>query len=137
MYVSTYAPPTTIKYEIMIGASRKGGDIVSDGCGYTYRFHRDYPEFRVWRCSFRGCVKFSHCNATLNQLKRPGVDFLRTYSQKEFTLNSAKAHSYPPKRQFTICQSSSTNSGASLNFGHISTDEAVRVSADVEPHTVW
>ncbi len=36
--MSTYVQPTTIKYEIIIGASQKGGDVVSDGCGYTYSF---------------------------------------------------------------------------------------------------
>jgi len=40
--VSMNVPRTTNKYEIMIGESNKGGDIVSDGCGYTYGFHRDY-----------------------------------------------------------------------------------------------
>ena len=34
--VSTYVPPTTNEYEIIIGASQMGGEIVSDGCGYTY-----------------------------------------------------------------------------------------------------
>jgi hypothetical protein len=56
--VSTSVPPTTINYEIMIGASRKGGDIVSDDRGYTYSFIRDYPNLRVWRCTFRGGVEF-------------------------------------------------------------------------------
>ena len=96
----------------------------------------DYPSFRVWRCTFRGFVKFPHCKSTLKQLKRPGVDFLRTYSQRDFTLNSTKAHSHPPKRQLTIGQSSSTNSGASLNFENISTDEAVRVSIDYQDNHI-
>jgi len=39
-HVSTHVQPTTIKYEIIIGASQKGGDGVSDGCGYTYRLTR-------------------------------------------------------------------------------------------------
>ena len=130
--VSTSVPPPTVGYEIIIGASRKGGDIISDGCGHTYGFLKDSPSLRVWRCTFRGCVEFSRCNATLKQIKRPGVDFLRTYSQRDFTLNSTKAHSHPPKRQLTIGQSSFTNSAASSNFGNISTDEAVQVSADVD-----
>jgi len=37
--VSTNVPPT--KYEIRIGASQMGGDIVSDGRGYVYGFYRD------------------------------------------------------------------------------------------------
>ena len=134
--VSTSVPPPTVGYEIIIGASRKGGDIISDGCGHTYGFLKDSPSLRVWRCTFRGCVEFSRCNATLKQIKRPGVDFLRTYSQRDFTLNSTKAHSHPPKRQLTIGQPSSTNSGASLNFGNISTDEAVRVSIDYQDNHI-
>jgi hypothetical protein len=55
---STYVPPTTIKNEIMIDASQKDGDIVSDGCGYTYSFIIDYPNFIVLRCTFRGESKF-------------------------------------------------------------------------------
>ena len=55
--VSTNVPPMN-KYEIMIGASRKGGDIVSDGRGYTYSFQLDYPNLRVWMCTFRGCDKY-------------------------------------------------------------------------------
>jgi hypothetical protein len=73
--VSTNVPPTTIKYEIMIGESNKGGDIVSDGRGYSYGIRRDYPDFRVWMCTFRGCVKFQRCNFTLKQIKRPAIDF--------------------------------------------------------------
>ena len=122
--VSTYGPLTTIEYEIIIGASNMGGDLISDGCGYTYGIYRDSPSLRIWMCTFRGCVKYSRCNATLKQIKRHGVDFLRTYSQRDFTMNSIKAHSHPPKRQLTIGQSSSTNSAASSNFGNISTDEA-------------
>jgi len=38
--VSTYVP-TTIKYETMIDESQKGGDIVSDGRGFTYFFKID------------------------------------------------------------------------------------------------
>ena len=72
---STYVPSTTIEYDIIIGASQMGGEIVSDGCGYTYGMDRDYPSFRVWRCTFRGCVKFPRCKSTFKQLKRPGVDF--------------------------------------------------------------
>ncbi len=33
--LSTYVPPT-IKWEIMIGASQIGDDIVRDGYGYTF-----------------------------------------------------------------------------------------------------
>ena len=51
-------------------------------------------------------------------------------------MNSTKAHSHPPKRQLTIGQSSSTNSGASLNFENISTDEAVRVSIDYQDNHI-
>jgi hypothetical protein len=39
--VPTNVPPKTIKYEIMIGSSQMGGDILNDGRGYTYRFARD------------------------------------------------------------------------------------------------
>ena len=31
--MSTSVPPMTFEYEIIIGASRKGGDIITDGCG--------------------------------------------------------------------------------------------------------
>ena len=48
--VTTYVP--TILYEIMIGASRLGGDIVNDGSGYTYSFKIDYQNFRVWKCTY-------------------------------------------------------------------------------------
>ena len=133
-HVSSNVPPTTINYEIIIGASQMGGEIVSDGCGHTYRSNIDYPSLRVWRCTFRGCVKFSSCNSTLKQLKRPGIDFLRTYFQEDFILNEEKAHSHPPLNRVkkrTLGQTSSTITGASLSFGNISTDEAVRVSADV------
>jgi hypothetical protein len=50
----------------LIGASQTGGDIVS-GCCYTYRFARDYPSLRIWRCPYR-CVKFPRCNSTLKQI---------------------------------------------------------------------
>ena len=135
--VSSYVPPTTVKYEIMIGASQKGGDIVSDICGYTYILKKDYPMLRVWSCAFRGCAKFPRCNSTLKQIKRLGFDFLRSYSQEDFTLNEDKAHSHPPlygvdKRQLTVGQPSSTVTGTSLNLGNISIDEAVRFSADVD-----
>jgi hypothetical protein len=98
---STYVPPTTIKNEIMIYASQKDGDIVSDGCGYTYSFKIDYPNFIVLRCTFRGWVKIPRCNSTLKQMKNPGVDFFRTYFQEDFTLNvnffcTNKAHRHPP-----------------------------------------
>jgi hypothetical protein len=43
-HVSTYVPATT-KYEIMIGVSQKGGDVVSDGCGYTYFFQKRLSKF--------------------------------------------------------------------------------------------
>jgi len=89
--VSTNVPPMN-KYEIMIGASRKGGDIVSDGRGYTYRFQLDYPNLRVWMCTFRGCDKYPRCNSTLKQITRPRIDFLRTYSQEDFSLNADQMH---------------------------------------------
>jgi hypothetical protein len=92
--VSAYVPPTTVKYEIFIGASLKGGGLVTDSCGYTYGFSRDYPSLRVWRCDFRGCVKFPRCYSILKQITRPGIDFLRNYSQEDFTLNAEKAHSH-------------------------------------------
>ena len=38
---------STISYEIMIGASKLGGDIISDGYCYKYGFHRDYPSLRT------------------------------------------------------------------------------------------
>jgi hypothetical protein len=110
-HVSTSVPPTTNKYEIIIGASQKGGDVVIDGCGYTYNFHRDYPGLRVWMCTFRGCVKFSRCNTTLKQVKGTSIDFIRTYSQEDFTLE--RAHRHPPnyqieKRRLTVGQLGST-----------------------------
>jgi len=112
---------TKTKYEIIIGASQKGGDVVIDGCGYTYGFHIDYPGLRVWRCTFRGCVEFAHCNSILKQIKRPGIDFLRNYSQEDFTSNAEKAHSQRPndgvhKRQLTVGQSCSTTSGPSYTL---------------------
>ena len=132
---STNVPPT-IGYEIRIGESRKGGDIVSDGRGYTYSFHKDYPGLRVWRCTFRGCVKFECCNSTLRQITSAGVDYLRNYSQEDFTLNAEREHSHPPhygvtKRQLAVGQSCSTTIGPSLNLENISTVESARVSADV------
>ena len=111
-----------------------GGEIVSDGCGHTYRSKRDYPSLRVWRCTFRGCVKFPSCNSTLKQLKRHGVDFLRTYFQEDFTLNAEKAHSHPPLNgveKRTVGQSSSTIAETSLNFGNFTSTQSARVSADV------
>jgi hypothetical protein len=101
--VSTNVPPTI--YEIRIGASQMGGDIVSDGRGYAYGFYRDYTGLRVWTCTFRGCVKFQRCYSTLEQITRPGIDFLRNYAQEDFTLDAEKEHSHPPnydvtKRQF-------------------------------------
>jgi hypothetical protein len=41
-HVSAYVPPTTVKYEIFIGASQKGGEFVTDSCGYAYGFYRDF-----------------------------------------------------------------------------------------------
>ncbi len=79
----------------MIGASIRVGDIISDGRGYTYGFHRDYPDFRVWMCTFRGCVKFTRCSFTLQQIKRPAIDFLRNFSQEDFTFDAEKEHSHP------------------------------------------
>jgi hypothetical protein len=122
-------PVRTIKYEIMIGASQKSGDIVSDGCGYMYSFQLDYPNLRVWRCTFR-----EFCNSTLKQIKRPGIDFLRNHSQEDFTLNAEKAHSHPPnyvveKQQLTVGQSCSTSNGPSFNLGNISTAEPAPVEA--------
>jgi hypothetical protein len=123
--LSTYVPPITIKYEIMIDESQEGGDIVSDGRGYTYFFKIDYPNLRVWRCTYRG-VKFPRCNATLKQSKKPGVDFFRTHFQEDFTMKGVKAHSHPPnygveKRQLTVVQSSSTTNGPSFNLENIVT----------------
>jgi hypothetical protein len=99
---STYVPPTTIKYEIMIGASQKDGDIVSDGCDCTFSFKIDYPNFIVWRCA----LFFSHL------------------FQEDFILNVKKAHSRPPnygveKQQLTVGQSSSTTNGPSFNLENI------------------
>jgi hypothetical protein len=116
-------PTTTVKYEIFIGASLKGGGLVTDSCGYTYGFSRDYPSLRVWRCDFRGCVKFPRCYSILKQITRPGIDFLRNYSQEDFTLNAEKAHSHPPnygveKRQLIVGQSCSTSNGPSFNLGN-------------------
>jgi hypothetical protein len=88
--VSTSVPPSTVQYEILIGASIRGGDIVGDGRGNTYEFYRNYPCLRVWECTFRGCVKFPRCNSILKQIKRPEVDCLRAYSQDDFTLNAGK-----------------------------------------------
>jgi hypothetical protein len=122
----------------MIGASQMGGDIVSDGCGYTYSFKFDYPKLRVWRCTFRG-----FCNSILQQIKKPGVDFLRTYDQEDFTLNAPQAHNHPPvsahdstvyqephishppnneigQRQLPYVQLFSTTSGPSFNLENIS-----------------
>ena len=133
-HFNTNVSPITIRYEIMIGASQKSGDIVSDGCGYTYRFSRDYPSLRVWRCTFRGCVKFPRCNSTLKQIKRPGVDFLRTYFQEDFTLDADKPHSHPPLNGVdtqTVRQSSATITETLLNLGNFSTSESAQVSADV------
>ncbi len=93
-------------FEILIGASIRGGDIVRDGSGYTYGFSKDYPCLRVWECTFRGCVKFPRCNSILKQIKRPAIDFLRNFSQEDFTFDAEKEHSHPPnysvgKRQLT------------------------------------
>jgi DNA-directed RNA polymerase subunit RPC12/RpoP len=112
--VSLYVPPTTIEYAIIIGASQMGGELVTDSCGYTYGFFRDYPSLRVWRCAFRGCVKFPRCYSTLRQITRPWTDILRNYSQEDFTSDAEKAHSHPPnygveKRQLTVGQSCSTS----------------------------
>ena len=74
----THDVSTTIKYEIMNGESQKGGDVVGDGCGYTYSFKKDYPKLRVWKCTH--AVKFPRCNVTLKQITRAGVDFLREYT---------------------------------------------------------
>jgi hypothetical protein len=136
--VSTYVPPTTVQYEILIGASIRGGDIVSDGCGYTYGFYRDYPCLRIWRCTFRGSVNFPCCNFILKQITRPGIDFLRNYSQEDFTLNAEQAHTRHPrnynvhKQQLTVGQScSTTNEPSRIYLEGISTAESARVSADV------
>jgi hypothetical protein len=107
-------PPTTSKYEIMIGASRKGGDIVNDGCRHAYSLQKDYPTLRVWKCTH--AVKFPRCNVTLKQIKRAGIDFLRNYSQEDFTLNAEKEHNHLPnygidKQQLTVGQSCSTTNG--------------------------
>jgi hypothetical protein len=91
--VSTNVPQPAIKYEIKIGSSRKGGDIVIDGRGYTYRVDRDFTGLRVWRCNLRGC------NSTLEQITRPGVDILRNYSQEDFTLNAKEEHSHRPNSE--------------------------------------
>jgi hypothetical protein len=122
----------------MIGASRRGFDILSDGCGYTYGFKRDYPNFRVWRCTFHVGVELSRCNATLKQIKRPGVDCRGTYSQEDFTLSAEKAHSHPPdydieKRQLVsrVRERTGDQSSSAIILGHISTAESARVSADV------
>jgi hypothetical protein len=96
--VSTYVPSTTVQYEILIGASIRGGDIVSDGCGYTYVFYRDYPCLRIWTCNFRGSVHFPRCNSILKQIKRPETDFLRNYSQEDYTFDATKAHNHLLKK---------------------------------------
>jgi hypothetical protein len=145
--VSTYDPPTTANYEICIRASQMSGDIVSDGCGYTYSFKFDYPKLRVWRCTFRG-----FCNSILQQIKKPGVDFLRTYDQEDFTLNAPQAHNHPPvsaddsivyqephishppnneigQRQLPYVQLCSTTNGPSFNLENISACLPARASA--------
>jgi len=120
------------KYEIMIGVSQKGGDVVSDGCGYTYFFKKDYQNLRVWRCTH--VVLFLHCNVTLKQIKEAGVDFLRTYAQEDFTLNTPQAHNHPPnneieQRQLPYVQLYSTTNGPSFNLENISAAEPARASA--------
>jgi acetone carboxylase gamma subunit len=132
-------PTTTVKYEIFICASQKGGELVTDSCGYAYGFYKDFPSLRVWRCDFRGCVKFRRCYSTLKQIKRPGIDFLRNYSQEDFTLNAEEAHSHPPnygveERRLTVGQSCSvqlcsTPNGPSFNLENISACLPARASA--------
>jgi hypothetical protein len=148
--VSTYVPATTIKYEIVIGVSQKGGYVVSDGCGYTYFFKNDYQNLRVWRCAH--AVLFPRCNVTLKQIKKPGVDFLHTYDQEDFTLNAPQAHNHPPvsavdsivyqephishplnteigQRQLPYVQLCSTTNGPSFNLETISACLPARASA--------
>ena len=71
-------------FEILIGASIRGGDIVRDGSGYTYGFSKDYPCLRVWECTFRGCwtVGLKHlltAEAIAFLLEATGVSFLRQF----------------------------------------------------------
>lgn len=57
-------PDTPPSYEILPGASVRGRDLLSDGCGYTYSIRRETSKSISWACSHRG----KKCRATLRQV---------------------------------------------------------------------
>jgi hypothetical protein len=79
---------------------------------------------RVWRCNYRGGVKFPRCYATLKQREKPGFDFFRTPFQEDFTMIGEKAHNHllnygVEKGQLTVSQPNSTTNGPSFNLENI------------------
>ena len=66
---------TILIRHLALSNSDSCGDVVRDGCGYTFSFYRDDQGLRVWRCTFRGFVKFPRCYSILKQVKRTEIDF--------------------------------------------------------------
>ena len=54
--------PTTM-YEVIVGGSVKGGDLLADNRGYTYSRKRKSDQATTWTCSNRG----KKCGATVKQ----------------------------------------------------------------------
>lgn len=60
----TLLPNLPPSYSIIPGASVRGGDLLSDGCGYTYSKRRETSKSISWACSSRG----KKCGATVKQV---------------------------------------------------------------------
>lgn len=51
-------------YEVIVGGSVKGGDLLADNRGYTYSRKRSAGQVTTWTCSNRG----QKCGASVKQV---------------------------------------------------------------------
>ena len=86
--------PTTT-YEVIVGGSVKGGDLLADNRGYTYSRKRTTDQATTWTCSNRG----KKCGATV---KQQGLDSF-TRGSREHNHGSDHEKTVRAKARAMVC----------------------------------
>lgn len=72
----TLLPDQPATYYIIPGGSVRGGDLLSDDCGYTYSKRRETSKSITWACSSRG----KKCPVTLRQMGEKYIKGAHTHN---------------------------------------------------------
>ena len=66
---SVYIPASITKYVILLGMSRKGGDIVTDSVGHRFSKQKESSKTVFWKCCSRAGANYPSCTAALRKKK--------------------------------------------------------------------